>query len=215
MRIDMNEKILAKNDALAAKLKAKFADNNVFVINLLASPGSGKTSTILALIESLGEKYNIVVIEGDIASDVDSQTIKAAGGKAIQINTGGACHLESAMIARALELIDLEKTDLIIVENVGNLVCPTDFDLGENMKVMILSVPEGDDKPLKYPGVFQASRAVILNKIDTLSVFDFDTDAFISHVEQLNPGCPVFEISATKKQGISELSTWIEDQMNI
>lgn len=214
MRIDMNEKILAKNDALAAKLRAKFAENNVFVINLLASPGSGKTSTILALIDELSDQFNIVVIEGDIASDVDSQTIKTAGGRAIQINTGGACHLESAMILRAIELIDLDKTDLIIIENVGNLVCPTDFDIGENMKVMILSVPEGDDKPLKYPGVFQASRAVILNKIDTLSVFDFDTDAFKSHVEQLNPGCPVFEVSATKKQGIEKLSTWIKEQIS-
>lgn len=214
MRIDMNEKILAKNDALAAKLRAKFTENNVFVINLLASPGSGKTSTILALIDELSDQFNIVVIEGDIASDVDSQTIKAAGGHAIQINTGGACHLESAMILRAIELIDLDKTDLIIIENVGNLVCPTDFDIGENMKVMILSVPEGDDKPLKYPGVFQASRAVILNKIDTLSVFDFDTDAFKSHVEQLNPGCPVFEVSATKKQGINELSAWIKERIS-
>ena len=128
------------------------------MVDLLASPGSGKTSTILATIDALRDEFNIAVIEGDIASSVDAEKIKAQGTAAVQINTGGACHLESAMIKRAVDVLDLERLDLIIIENVGNLVCPTDFDLGENIKVMILSVPEGDDKPLKYPGVFQRPR---------------------------------------------------------
>ena len=155
MRIDLKQPILDKNDKLAAELRQRFAQNHVFVVDLLASPGSGKTSTILATIEALRDEFNIAVIEGDIASSVDAEKIKAQGIAAVQINTGGACHLESAMLKRAVDVLDLERLDLIIIENVGNLVCPTDFDLGENIKVMILSVPEGHDKPLKYPGVFQ------------------------------------------------------------
>ena len=170
MKIDLKQPILDKNDSLAAELRQRFADNHVFVLDLLASPGSGKTSTILATIDALRDEFNIAVIEGDIASNVDAEKIKAQGIAAVQINTGGACHLESAMIKRAVDVLDLERLDLIIIENVGNLVCPTDFDLGENAKVMILSVPEGDDKPLKYPGVFQVSDAIILNKVDRKSV---------------------------------------------
>lgn len=214
MHIDLNEKILKKNDELAGKLKDKFREHSVFVINLLASPGSGKTSTILALINALSKSYEIAVIEGDIASDVDSQKIKAHGSNAIQINTGGACHLESNMIQKAVELIDLDKTDIIIIENVGNLVCPTDFDLGENVRIMILSVPEGDDKPLKYPGIFQVSDCVLVNKIDTLPVFDFDVELFKSHVKKLNAVAPVFEISATKGDGIADVANWIEMKIN-
>ena len=131
----------------------------------------------------------------------------------MQINTGGACHLESDMIRRAVDVLDLERLDLIIVENVGNLVCPTDFDLGENMKVMILSVPEGDDKPLKYPGVFQASEAIILNKVDTMPVFNFDSDAFYASVKQLNPQAPVFPIAATKGEGVTEWAEWLAEQI--
>ena len=157
MHIDMKQPILDKNDAIARELREEFARKNVFVVDLLASPGSGKTSTILATIDALCDEFNIAVIEGDIASNVDAERIKKQGIPAVQINTGGACHLESAMIKRAVDVLDLDRLDLIIIENVGNLVCPTDFDLGENIKVMILSVPEGDYKPLKYPGVLQAA----------------------------------------------------------
>ena len=139
MQIDLKQPILQKNDAIASELRERFAENHVFVLDLLASPGSGKTSTILATIDALRDEFNIAVIEGDIASSVDAEKIKAQGIAAVQINTGGACHLESAMIKRAVDVLDLERLDLIIVENVGNLVCPTDFDLGENAKVMILS----------------------------------------------------------------------------
>ena len=183
MKIDMKQPILDKNDAIARELRERFAEHHVYVVDLLASPGSGKTSTILATIDALRDEFNIAVIEGDIASSVDAEKIKAQGIAAVQINTGGACHLESAMIKRAIDVLDLERLDLIIVENVGNLVCPTDFDLGENAKVMILSVPEGDDKPLKYPGVFQVSEAVILNKVDTMPVFNFNQEAFEESVK--------------------------------
>ncbi|MBO4352996.1 MAG: hydrogenase nickel incorporation protein HypB [Eggerthellaceae bacterium] len=213
MKIDLHKPILDKNDTLAAELRKRFAENHVYVVDLLASPGSGNTSTILATIDALRDEFNIAVIEGDIASSVDAEKIKAQGIPAVQINTGGACHLESAMLKRAIDVLDLERLDLIIVENVGNLVCPTDFDLGENAKIMILSVPEGDDKPLKYPGVFQVSDAVILNKVDTMPVFDFDREAFETSVRELNPKAPIFPIAATKGDGIEEWASWLADRV--
>ena len=211
--IDINESILKKNDSIAQELRQRFADNHVYVLDLLASPGSGKTSTILATIDALRDEFNIAVIEGDIASNVDAEKIKAQGTAAVQINTGGACHLEGAMIKRAVDVLDLERLDLIIIENVGNLVCPTDFDLGENAKVMILSVPEGHDKPLKYPGVFQVSQAVVLNKVDTMPVFDFDEPAFNDSVRQLNPAAPIFPVSATKGEGVDEWAQWLAEEV--
>ena len=212
MHIDVKEPILKKNDEIAASLRQRFAENHVYVVDLLASPGARKTSVILSTIDALRDEFNIAVIEGDIASTVDSEKIKAQGIPAVQINTGGACHLESNMITRAVDVLNLELLDLIIIENVGNLVCPTDFDLGENAKVMILSVPEGDDKPLKYPGIFQVSEAVILNKVDTLPVFDFDQDAFEASVRQLNPNAPIFPVSATKGDGVEEWATWLAER---
>ena len=214
MEIEMKQKILGKNDSLAAELRRRFAENHVFVVDLLASPGSGKTSTILATIEVLRDEFNIAVIEGDIASSVDAEKIKAQGIPAVQINTGGACHLESSMVKRAVDVLDLERLDLIIMENVGNLVCPTDFDLGENVKVMILSVPEGDDKPLKYPGVFQVAQAVILNKVDTMPVFNFSREAFDESVRQLNPQAPIFPISATNGEGVDEWASWLSARIH-
>ncbi len=214
MHIDLEQPILAKNDELAAQNRAMFADKGVFVLNILASPGSGKTSTILATIEALRDEFNIAVIEGDIASSVDSEKIKAQGIAAVQINTGGACHLESNMIRRAVEVLDLDSLDLILLENVGNLVCPTDFDLGENAKVMILSVPEGDDKPLKYPGVFQVAEAVVLNKVDTMAVFNFNEDAFTDAVRKLNPRAPIFRMSATAGTGVDEWAEWLAQRIH-
>lgn len=211
--IDLKQPILDKNDRLADENRRLFAEKHVFVLNILASPGSGKTSTILATIEALRDEFNIAVIEGDIASSVDSEKIKAQGIAAVQINTGGACHLESDMIKRAVDVLDLDDLDLILLENVGNLVCPTDFDLGENAKVMILSVPEGDDKPLKYPGVFQVSQAVVLNKIDTKPVFNFDQEAFCDHVKQLNPQAPIFPLSATTGEGVEAWAEWLAERV--
>lgn len=213
MRIDLSQPILSKNDRAAATNRQRFAENGVFVVDLLASPGSGKTSTIMATIRALADRYRIAVIEGDIASKVDSDKIKEMGIPAVQINTGGICHLESEMIGRAIDVLDLENLDLIIIENVGNLVCPADFDLGESAKVMILSVPEGDDKPLKYPGIFQVAQAIILNKIDTMPVFDFDEEAFRRSVTELNPSAPVFAIAATKDTGVEAWAQWLDQQI--
>ena len=213
-KIDINESILKKNDGIAEGLRERFEEHGVYVIDLLASPGSGKTSTILATIDALRDTYEIAIIEGDIASSVDAERIKGQGIAAVQINTGGACHLESAMIKRAIDQLDLDMLDLIVIENVGNLVCPTDFDLGEDMKVMILSVPEGDDKPLKYPGVFQASDAIILNKVDTMPVFDFDEQAFREAVRDLNPTAPIFPMAATKGDGVREWTEWLSERID-
>ena len=214
MQIDMHSKpILDKNDTLAAELRARFAEHHVYVLNLLASPGSGKTSTILATIDALRDEFNIAVVEGDIASSVDAERISAQGIPAVQINTGGSCHLESSMFKRAVDVLDLDRLDFIIVENVGKLVCTTDFDLGENAKVVILSVPEGDDKPLKYPTVFQVSDAIVLNKIDTMPVFNFDREAFEAAVHELNPSAPIFAIAATKGDGVEEWASWLADRI--
>ena len=208
-QIDIQKPILDLNDKLAKRNHDLFNEKGVFVLDLMASPGAGKTSTILATIEKLRDRFNIAVIEGDIASRVDADKIKAKDIPAVQINTGGACHLESDMIKRAIDVLDLDNLDLIIIENVGNLVCPSDFYLGEHAKVMILSVPEGHDKPYKYPNIFQISEAVILNKVDTLSVFDFNEEEFDSVVNSLNPKAPVFKISATKDQGVDEWTDYL------
>ena len=209
MEIDLSKPILDRNDRLAAENRIELDEYGVFVLDLMASPGAGKTSTILATIAALRDRYRIAVIEGDIASKVDAEKVKAHGIPAVQINTGGACHLESDMIKRALAALPLDELDLIIVENVGNLVCPTDFYLGENAKVMILSVPEGHDKPYKYPGIFQVSEAVILNKIDTMSVFDFNEEEFTAEVHALNPKAPIFRVAATKGEGVQEWADWL------
>ncbi|MDY0087036.1 MAG: hydrogenase nickel incorporation protein HypB [Coriobacteriia bacterium] len=213
MKIDLSKPILDRNERFAAENRELFNAHGVFVLDLLASPGAGKTSTILATIEVLRDRYRIAVIEGDIASDVDAQKIKAQGVPAVQINTGGACHLESDMIRRAVDALEIEEVDLLIVENVGNLVCPTDFDLGENAKVMILSVPEGHDKPYKYPNIFARAEAVILNKYDTMGVFDFDEGEFREAVRRLNPTVPVFPMAATKGQGVDAWISWLTDRI--
>ncbi len=209
MQIDLSKPILDKNDRIAAENRALFDSKGVFVVDLMASPGAGKTSTILATIAALRDRYRIAVIEGDIASRVDADKIKAHGIPAVQINTGGACHLEGDMIRRAMDVLPLDDLDLVIIENVGNLVCPTDFNLGEHAKVMILSVPEGHDKPYKYPGIFQVSEAVILNKVDTMSVFDFNEEEFLAEVATLNPKAPVFKIAATKGTGVDAWAEWL------
>ena len=217
--IDIASPILSRNERLADQLRQRFAETNTYVINVLSSPGSGKTTTILGTNERLRDKAGLrcAVIEGDIASDVDAITMKEAGMPAIQINTGGLCHLEGNMIMEAIDAFDqavgLDNIDVIFIENVGNLVCPVDFDLGENLSIMILSVPEGDDKPLKYPGVFQVAEAVVLNKVDTMPVFNFDREAFDASVRQLNPQAPIFPIAATKGEGVEEWATWLAEQI--
>ena len=213
MEVKLKKPILDFNDRLAKENRELVRQHGIYVLDLLASPGAGKTSLILATIEALAGTYRIAVIEGDIASDVDAVKIKETGTSAVQINTGGACHLEAAMVARALKALELDKLDLIIIENVGNLVCPTDFDLGEDAKAMILSVPEGHDKPLKYPGVFQAAKAVVLGKIDTMPYFDFDEGAFKQSLGQLNPHALLFSLSAKTREGVHEWAQWLVNQI--
>lgn len=207
--VEFGTPILAKNDQLADKLRRRYEEQGTFVVNLLSSPGAGKTTTILSTLRGLSDRYKIGVIEGDIASDVDAVTVKEAGAAAVQINTGGLCHLESAMIARALDALP-DDLDLIIIENVGNLVCTVDFDLGETLRAMILSVPEGDDKPLKYPGIFQSAQAIVVSKVDTMPVFDFDQDKFHSTIDQINPRATVFEISSKTGQGVDAWCEFLE-----
>ena len=214
MQIDMKQPILDKNDRLAQENRALFAEKRVFVLDLLASPGSGKTSTILATIEALRDEFNIAVIEGDIASDVDAKRIGAQGIAAVQINTGGACHLESDMIRRAVDALDLDNLDLIIVENVGNLVCPTDFDLGEGAKVMILSVPEGDDKPLKYPGVFQASERHYPEQGRHHERVQFRRESFPRRSCPAQSEGTYFPIAATKGEGVDAWANWLRDRIH-
>ncbi|GAB4281276.1 MAG: hydrogenase nickel incorporation protein HypB [Coriobacteriia bacterium] len=213
MEIDVGKAILSKNEELASGNRDLFREKGVYVVDLMASPGAGKTSTILATIEALKDRYDVAVIEGDIASKVDAEKVRAHGVPAVQINTGGACHLESDMIRRAVEQLPLDEIDLLIIENVGNLVCPTEFDLGEHAKVMILSVPEGHDKPHKYPGIFSMAEAIILNKYDTMPVFDFDEEEFESLVRKLNGAAPIFKISATKGDGVQAWADWLAERI--
>lgn len=217
--INLEQPILSRNEQIAAQLRARFAQTGTYVVNVLSSPGSGKTSTILATSDYLRAAHGLscAVIEGDIASDVDAVRMKAAGMPAIQINTGGLCHLEGSMIAQAVDAFDeavgLSSIDVIFIENVGNLVCPVDFDLGENLCVMILSVPEGDDKPVKYPGIFQHAGAILLNKVDVAFAFDFDTDAYERILDDLNPRASRFSVSATKGDGMDAWCSWLAAQI--
>ena len=217
--ISLEQPILSRNERLAAELRERFAESGTYVVNVLSSPGSGKSSTILATNERLRDTFGLTcaVIEGDIASDVDAQLMKEAGMPAIQINTGGLCHLEGNMIGQAVDAFDeavgLQNIDVVFIENVGNLVCPVDFDLGENLCVMILSVPEGDDKPIKYPGIFQHAGALLLNKIDVAPAFDFDLEGYNRVLDDLNPRAPRFEVSATKDTGMDEWASWLAEQV--
>ena len=217
--INLEQPILSRNERLAAELRERFAKTGTYVVNVLSSPGSGKSSTILATNERLRDTFGLrcAVIEGDIASDVDAQLMKEAGMPAIQINTGGLCHLEGNMIGQAVDAFDeavgLENIDVIFIENVGNLVCPVDFDLGESLCVMILSVPEGDDKPIKYPGIFQHAGALLLNKIDVAPAFDFDLEGYNRVLDDLNPRAPRFEVSATKGTGMDEWASWLAERV--
>lgn len=211
--LNVNEDILNANDMLAENLKASFDSSRVFVMNLMSSPGAGKTSMILRIIEALSDKVKIGVIEGDIASDVDAQKVGKTNVDVVQINTKGACHLDANMILSATQSLGLDGKQLLIIENVGNLVCPAEFKLGEDVKVMILSIPEGHDKPLKYPLMFTESNALILNKIDLLPYTDFDMQELRKTVLAMNPSVKIFPVSAKTGEGIGELAEWLAGQI--
>lgn len=212
--INVKEDILNVNDNIASSLKQKFDDAGVFVLNIMSSPGAGKTSSILKIIEALSGDLKIGVIEGDIASDVDAQKIGASNVDVVQINTDGSCHLDANMIFSAVNNLGLEGKKLIIIENVGNLVCPAEFNLGENLKAMILSIPEGHDKPLKYPLMFTESEILILNKMDLLPYTDFDMDQLKSTVTAMNSKVKIFPISAKTGEGVDELVSYLKQRIS-
>ena len=213
MELPIVRNILEANDRMAEENRLLFKKHGVFVINLMSSPGAGKTSLLERTIEDLREKINIGVIEGDIQSARDAERIAQKGVQAVQINTDGACHLDSEMIRGALEPFDLEALDLLIVENVGNLVCPAEFNVGEDMKIMILSVTEGDDKPMKYPLMFQLSKVLLINKIDLLPYIDCSVEKIRSEAKQLNPEITIFETSCRTGEGLGDWYAWLQEQV--
>ena len=212
-RIDVAEKILSANDELAIKNMKILNDANVFGINIMASPGAGKTTFILKTLESLGGRVKFGVIEGDLASSIDSDKAKAAGIPAVQINTGGECHLDSVMLSGALKSMDLSKLDLLIVENVGNLVCPINFKIGTHMNILVASIPEGDDKPYKYPGSYRGVEVLVISKIDLLPYVPFDMEYFKKGVRILNPGLITFEVSAKSGEGMALWGNWLVNKV--
>ena len=207
----MVEKILSTNDQLAEENARRLDTLGVTVVNIMAVPGGGKTSLILRTVQALRGQRRIGVIEGDVASQVDSRKISAAGVPVVQINTGKQCHLDANMIRSALDRLPLRDIDLLLIENVGNLICPVDFRLGEHRRVVITSLPEGDDKPYKYPAIFQAVDAVVINKLDLMPYVDFDLAAFRKLVGALNANAALFEVSCKTDQGIDRWATWLMD----
>ena len=207
--LEIKKSVFENNDREADLLREELKQNHTFLLNLMSSPGSGKTTTLLRTLEALKDELRIGVMEADIDSDVDAKTIADAGVKSIQLHTGGMCHLDASMTEQGLKEIGTKDLDLVVLENVGNLVCPAEFDTGAVKNAMILSVPEGHDKPLKYPGVFQVAEAVVLNKVDTMPVFNFDREAFEAAVTQLNPQAPIFPIAATKGDGVEAWAEWL------
>jgi hydrogenase nickel incorporation protein HypB len=206
--------MLHTNEEIALENKKLFDEEGIFVINLMSSPGSGKTSILEKLIWRMKNDINMAVIEGDIYTTKDADRIEAQGIPVVQINTSGACHLDGDMIRKAALNFDLRNLDAIIIENIGNLVCPAEFEVGEDMKICVLSVTEGNDKPLKYPLMFEKSIAAILNKTDLIPFTDFNKEEFYKDIKSINPRVKVFETSCTKDEGIEELSQWILKKVN-
>lgn len=211
--IEVKESVFADNDREAARLRVQLKQDRTFLLNLMSSPGSGKTTTLLRTLEALKDKLRIGVMEADIDSDVDAKTIADAGVKSIQLHTGGMCHLDASMTEQGLKEIGTKDLNLVVLENVGNLVCPAEFDTGAVKNAMILSVPEGHDKPLKYPLIFTVCDALIINKIDVLPYFDFDMDKCREYVALRNPNARVIPICARTGEGIDEWADWLKAQV--
>lgn len=211
--LEVKQSVFANNDAQAEKLREKLKQKGIYLLNLMSSPGSGKTTTLTRLIELLKEDLKIGVMEADIDSDVDAVTIAATGAKAIQLHTGGMCHLDAAMTRQGLDGLDAGEADLVVLENVGNLVCPAEFDTGAVKNMAILSVPEGHDKPLKYPLMFQVCDAVLINKIDVAPYFDFDFEKCTEYIRMRNPKAVIFPISAKTGEGIEAVADWLKEEV--
>ena len=207
--IEIKQSIFADNDADAARLRDQLKGEKTFLLNLMSSPGSGKTTTLLRTLERMKDEMHIGVMEADIDSAVDAETVQAAGVKTIQLHTGGMCHLDADMTRQGLRELGTEGLDLVILENVGNLVCPAEFDTGAVKNAMILSVPEGHDKPLKYPLIFQVCDALIINKIDVLPYFDFDMEKVVEYARMRNPRLEIFPICAKTGEGVDAWCDWL------
>lgn len=211
--IELHKSVTASNDKDAEELRNELRDKGIFLVNLMSSAGSGKTTLLSKTILDLKEEYRIGVLEADIEADVDGKAIEALGAKSIQVHTDGMCHMDAGMTRTSLEELGIEDLDIIFLENIGNLICPAEYDTGASKKVMILSIPEGDDKPLKYPLMFQESDALVITKIDTLEYFDFDMDKCIERVKYLNPNIEIFPVSAKSGEAMQEWEDWIRKEV--
>lgn len=212
--IEVHENIYGENDRKAEEIRRSLTEQGVFFLNVMSSPGSGKTTLLMRLINRLKGELRIGEMDVDIESSVDAQRVAdATGVRSLQIHNGGLCHIDADMTARALEEFGVEETDLLILENIGNLVCPAEFDTGAHKNLMILSVPEGDDKPLKYPLMFSKCDVVLINKIDTLSYFDFDMDKAKERILALNPNVRIFPVSARTEEGLEAVEDWLKEQV--
>ena len=209
--LETKERVIKDNDRVAAEVRKKLQEKGVFLVNLMASPGAGKTTTLCRTIRALKDRYKIGVMEADVDSDVDAQSVTEAGAKAIQLHTGGSCHMDADMTDRGLDGLGLDDLDIVFLENVGNLVCPAEFDVGANKRAVILSVPEGDDKPLKYPLMFTVGDVLLINKYDTKEIFDFDLDRLKKNVGELNPEMEIFPLSAKTGDGFDAWINWLVD----
>ncbi|WP_026520743.1 hydrogenase nickel incorporation protein HypB [Butyrivibrio sp. VCB2001] len=212
--IEVKRSVFESNDKDAEKLRGELKESKTFLLNLMSSPGSGKTTTLTRTIEALKDKYRIGVMEADIDSDVDAKTIAQTGVKSIQLHTGGMCHLDADMTRQGLRELGLEDVDFAILENVGNLVCPAEFDTGSTKNAMILSVPEGHDKPLKYPLMFSICDVVLINKIDVMPYFDFDLEKCKEYIHMRNPKAKVIPICAKTGEGIEEWAKWLSENID-
>lgn len=213
VKISVVKNILEANQRIAEENRRRFAEKQLLVINLMSSPGAGKTSLLERTILSLKDEWRIGVVEGDIQSTYDAERISQTGAPVVQINTGGACHLDSNMIQEALKNLEIERLDLLFIENVGNLVCPAEFNLGEDFKAMILSVAEGDDKPLKYPLMFHESTVLLINKIDLLPFCDCNLDLIEERALKINPRLNIFRVSCRTGEGLDQWSGWLQQQI--
>jgi len=213
VKISVVKNIMEANQRIAEENRQRFSQNRLLVINLMSSPGAGKTSLLEKTIQSIKSDFHVGVVEGDIQSTYDAERIGQTGAPVVQINTGGACHLDSNMIQEALRNLDLVKLDLLFIENVGNLVCPAEFNLGEDFKAMILSVAEGDDKPLKYPLMFHESRVLLINKIDLLPFCDCSPDLIEERAQRINPDLAIFRVSCRTGEGLDRWTDWLKEQV--
>ena len=212
MQIKVMEGILDKNDQISAELQERFRQSGILILNLLGSPGCGKTTLLENTIKALKSKLSMAVIEGDLFTAKDAERIEQHGVPVVQINTGGGCHLDANMIRSALECLDLTALDVIVIENVGNLVCPAEFNIGEDVKVTVLSITEGDDKPLKYPLIFKQASAVLLNKVDLLPYTNFDMQSAVGDITSIHPGVTLLQVSCQSGTGLEDWYNWLIEQ---